>query len=253
MALSSHVSLPPPTVFGGDEYEFWAVKMEAYLKAYNLWSAVEKGYEPLAESGNLTVAQIKQLKEESRRNYKALSFLHSAVAATIFQRIVGASTEKEAWDTLQEEFQGSDRVRAIKLLNFRRECELLKMKDGNAIKDYVSKLIETINQMRIVGEKIPDQKIIEKVLISLPERFDSKVAAIEESKDLAKLIVNELIRSLQAHEQRICKRVESSTEGAFQARFKGKQPSSSREVKKQSGYDKNIKTKGGVNETEGEK
>ncbi|GAV80729.1 UBN2 domain-containing protein [Cephalotus follicularis] len=186
--------------------------MKAYLRAYNLWSAVKKCYEPLAESGNLTVAQIKQQKEESTRNYKALSFLHSTVAATIFPRIVGASTAKEAWDTLQEEFQGSDSVRAIKLLNFRREFELLKMKDGDAVKDYVSKLIETVNQMRIIGEKIPHQNIIEKVLISLPERFDSKVAAIEESKDLAKLTVNELIGSLQAHEQRISKRVESSTE-----------------------------------------
>ncbi|GAV71900.1 hypothetical protein CFOL_v3_15389 [Cephalotus follicularis] len=76
---------------------------------------------------------------------------------------------------------------------------------------------------------------------------------MEESKDLAKLTVNELIGSLQAHEQRISKRVESLTEGAFQARFKGKQPSSCKEVKKQSGYDRNIKTKGGVNEKECEK
>ncbi|GAV64196.1 DUF4219 domain-containing protein/UBN2 domain-containing protein, partial [Cephalotus follicularis] len=156
----------------GDEYELWAVKMKAYLRAYDLWSAVEKGYEPLTEPGNLTVAQIKQQMEESTRNYKALSFLHSAVVATIFLRNVGASTAKKAWDTLQEEFQDSDRVRAIKLLNFRREFELLKMKmkmkDGDAVKDYVSKLIETVNQMRIIDEKIPDQKIIEKVLISLP-------------------------------------------------------------------------------------
>ncbi|GAV77485.1 UBN2 domain-containing protein, partial [Cephalotus follicularis] len=142
---------------------------------------------------------------------------------SIFPRIMASATAKEAWDTLQDEFQGSERVIAIRLLNFRRDYENLKMKDSEAVKDYVSRLMELVNQMRTYGEKISDQKLVEKVLISLPEKFDPKVSAIEESKDLSTVTLNELISSLQIHESRLSKRVEVATEGAFQAKQKNEQ------------------------------
>jgi hypothetical protein len=44
--------------------------------------------------------------------------------------------------------------------------------------------------MRIHEEEIPDRKNIEKVLISLPEKFDAiAVVVVEETKDLSKLII----------------------------------------------------------------
>ncbi|GAV78468.1 UBN2 domain-containing protein [Cephalotus follicularis] len=130
--------------------------MKTFLRAYDLWESMEKGYTPPENSNNLTVAQMKPAKVESTNNFKCLSFLHSAVAESIFPRIVASSTAKEAWDTLQEEFQGTERVRAIRLLNLRRDYENLKMKDSETVKDYISKLLEVVNQMRIYGEKVTD-------------------------------------------------------------------------------------------------
>ncbi|GAV90790.1 UBN2 domain-containing protein [Cephalotus follicularis] len=197
--------------------------MRTYLRAYDLWETIEKGYQPPVEMDNPTVAQIKQQKEESSKNFKALSFLDSAVAESIFPRIMASTTAKEAWDTLQDEFQGSDRVRAIRLLNFRRDYENLKMKDNETVKDYVLRIMKLVNQMRIYGEKISDQKLMEKVLISLPDRFDPKVSTIEESKDLSTVTLNELIGSLQIHESWLSKRIEVAIEGAFQAKQKNEQ------------------------------
>ncbi|GAV76372.1 DUF4219 domain-containing protein/UBN2 domain-containing protein [Cephalotus follicularis] len=208
MASSSNVSLLAPPVVGGNEYDFWSAKMKTYLRAYDLWESVEKGYSPPENPDNLSIAQMKTVKVESTQNFKALSFLHSIVAESIFPRIVASSTDKEAWDTLQEEFQGTERVRAMRLLNLRRDYENLKMKDSETVKDYISKVLEVVNQMRIYGEKLTDQKLVEKVLISLPDKYDSKVLAIEESKDLTKLTLNELLGFLQIHESRISKREE---------------------------------------------
>ncbi|GAV87267.1 UBN2 domain-containing protein, partial [Cephalotus follicularis] len=119
----------------------------------------------------------------------------------LFPRIIGTNTVKEAWDTLKEEFQGSERTRAIRLLHLRIEYANLKMKASESVKDFVSRLMEIVNQMKIYGKKFTDQIVVEKVLISLTENFDSKISAIEESKDLSTLTVIDLIKSLQAHEQ----------------------------------------------------
>ena len=95
-----------------------------------------------------------------------------AVSETIFPRIVGASIAKEACDILKEEFQGSDRTRAMRLLNLRRDLANLKMKEAEFVKNFVFRLMEIVNQMKIYGEKFEDKHIVEKVLISLNEKFD---------------------------------------------------------------------------------
>ena len=50
-----------------------------------------------------------------------------------------------------------------------------------------------------MGEKTEDSKIVRKILRSLPENFRAKVTAIEESKDLDDIKVQELIGSLQTY------------------------------------------------------
>ena len=51
-----------------------------------------------------------------------------------------------------------------------------------------------------LGEKTEDSKVVQKILRSLPESFRAKVTAIEESKDLDEIKVQELIGSLQTYE-----------------------------------------------------
>ena len=45
-------------------------------------------------------------------------------------------------------------------------------------------------------ETIPEPKIVRKVLRSLPERFHAKISAIEESKDIDKIPLTELVGNL---------------------------------------------------------
>ena len=49
-------------------------------------------------------------------------------------------------------------------------------------------------------KKTEDFKIVRKILRSLPESFRAKVTAIEESKDLDDIKVQELVGSLQTYE-----------------------------------------------------
>lgn len=63
------------------------------------------------------------------------------------------------------------------------------------------------NDMRNLGEEMSDTKIVEKILRTLVERFMYVVCAIEESKDIKELSVDELQSSLLVHEQNLNKKV----------------------------------------------
>lgn len=51
-----------------------------------------------------------------------------------------------------------------------------------------------------LGEKISDEKLVRRILRSLPRTFDMKVTAIEEAHNISSLKVDELIGSLQNFE-----------------------------------------------------
>ena len=77
------------------------------------------------------------------------------------------------------------------------------MKNSESTREYYSNLLEVVNQMKLYGDSINNQKVIEKILISLPEKFDLKVATIEETHDLSKLTTNQLVGALEAYGQRL--------------------------------------------------
>jgi hypothetical protein len=62
-----------------------------------------------------------------------------------------------------------------------------------------------VNQIRRNGEAFTNAQITEKILRSLYPRFDYVVVAIEEFKEMEKLILDELISSLQASGHKIMK------------------------------------------------
>ncbi|TXG48236.1 hypothetical protein EZV62_027530 [Acer yangbiense] len=197
--------------------------MRSYLKSFGLWEYLAEDKQVPALRANPTIAQIKQYEEEKMKRDKVVTCLHSALKDSVFTSIMHLETAKEIWDELKERYEGSERVKNVKMLTLKREFEMLKMKESESVKDYSSKLSELVNQMRLYGETVEDYKVVEKMLINLPKKFEAKVAAIEESCDLKKMTISEMVSKLQAQEQRMSMRSNDVTEGAFQAKLQEKQ------------------------------
>ncbi|XP_060667447.1 uncharacterized protein LOC132799484 [Ziziphus jujuba] len=222
---SSHFSAPSPPMFDGNNYPVWAIKMRSYLQAYDLWELVEVDYEVEPLRAGATVNQIKLHSEENARPYKTLTAIQVAVTDDIFTRIMTCTTPRQAWKKVQEEFQGSTRSRQMQLLNLRREFKNMKMLEHETMKEFSNKLMKIVNQIRLHGEFLPDQRIVEKILICLLEKYEVKISTLEETRDLTQLRVAELINALQATEQRRSLRLQgesSSSEAAFAANNNGK-------------------------------
>jgi gag-polypeptide of LTR copia-type len=80
------------------------------------------------------------------------------------------------------------------------EFESMKMKDFEGVSNYIMRVQTVENQLKRNGENVMKTRIVEKILRLLTNAFDNVVCAIEESKDLNELSVDELTGSLMAHE-----------------------------------------------------
>ncbi|KAL9414990.1 hypothetical protein AB3S75_043294 [Citrus x aurantiifolia] len=94
MEAEASFSAIAPTVFDRNNYHLWAVRMETYLEALDLWEAVEEDYEIPALPNNPTMAQIKAHKEKKTKKSRAKACLFAAVSSTIFTRIMSLKSTK---------------------------------------------------------------------------------------------------------------------------------------------------------------
>ncbi|KAL4387850.1 hypothetical protein GQ457_09G010590 [Hibiscus cannabinus] len=187
-------------------YGNWSIQMKALLGSQDCWDIVEKGYvepENAAAEEALTNEEKRALRDARKRDKRALYFIFQAVDESTFEKISEATTAKQAWEILQKSLQGVEKAKKVRLQSLRAEFEMLKMKNTESIDDYVSRVKAVANEMKRNGETLGEVRVMEKILRSLVRKFDYVVVAIEESKDLSQMTIDELVGSLQAHEQKM--------------------------------------------------
>jgi len=159
------------------------------------------------------MAQIKNHQERKIRKSKAKACLFAAVSSTVFTRIMSLKSAKEVWDYLKTEYEGDERIRGMQVLNLVREFELQKMKDSETIKEYTDRLLNITNHVRLLGSIFNDSRIVEKILVTVPERFEATITTLENTKDLSSITLTELLSAFQAQEQGRVTRQEEVVEG----------------------------------------
>ena len=72
---------------------------------------------------------------------------------------------------METSYQGLDKVKTSKLQILRRDFESLSMKDSENVDAFYTRVVGLINQLKSHGEPISDQRVVEKILRSLPPNF----------------------------------------------------------------------------------
>ena len=124
------------------------------------------------------------------------------------------------WDKLVNSYEGNEKVKDAKLQSHILKFEQLKMNEDESVSKFFLRVDKLVNAMRALGGKIKedDTNIVQKILRSLPDRFNPKVSAIEEMSDLKTLTMDQLLGTLIAYEMRISKDQKSSRESSFKAK-----------------------------------
>ena len=87
-----------------------------------------------------------------------------------------------------------------KLQRLTTSFEEIKMEEDESFNEFYAKLKDIVNSTFNLGETILKPKIVRMVLKSLLERFHAKITTIEESKDIDKITLTELVGNLQTYE-----------------------------------------------------
>ena len=74
------------------------------------------------------------------------------------------------------------------------------MEEDESFNEFYVRLKDIVNSTFNLWETILEPKIVKKVLRFLPKRFHAKITAIEESKDIDKIPLTELVGNLQTYE-----------------------------------------------------
>ncbi|KAF7832392.1 Retrovirus-related Pol polyprotein from transposon TNT 1-94 [Senna tora] len=127
--------------------------MRTLFLSQELWELVEHGY-------SASEADEQKLRENKKKDARALFFLQQAVSDDIFSRISAATTSKGAWQTLKTEFQGSSKVITVKLQSLCRTFGMLQMGNSETVQVFLSRASAIVSQMKAYGEKITDETVV---------------------------------------------------------------------------------------------
>ena len=125
-----------------------------------------------------------------------MNALFSVVTNEEFKKISSTKTAKEAWTILQTTYEGTKAIKDSKFQRLITSFEEIKMEEDESFDEFYAKLKDIVNSAFNLGETIPEPKIVRKVLRSLPKRFHAKITVIEESKDIDKIPLIELVGNL---------------------------------------------------------
>ncbi|XP_019155025.1 PREDICTED: uncharacterized protein LOC109151880 [Ipomoea nil] len=198
----------------GDNYAYWKARTRTHLKAQGdqIWRAVLTGWTPPTKSGEKD-GDPPVIKPETERtqveittagyNDKALDTIYSLMHENQFSLVTGIDCAKIAWEILETTYEGTCSVKQSKLQLVKTEFEELRMNDDEDIASFHERIQELANRATILGKPFSQQKLVKKILRSLPPRFRMKVTAIQEHDGWENKSVAQLMGNLRTYEMEI--------------------------------------------------
>ena len=96
--------------------------------------------------------------------------------------------------------EGTSQVKESRLAMLSSEYENFTMAKEENVKEMYGRLSNIVYKSKALGKSYTELEIVRKILRVLPRSFEAKVTAIQESKDLKQMKVEELIGNLTTYE-----------------------------------------------------
>ncbi|GKC34905.1 hypothetical protein Tco_1047289 [Tanacetum coccineum] len=208
-------SMQRPPLFESDSFIYWKNRFETYVKSkdLDLWHVITDGdFQPIVQNPETKLDEVipfeKQtddLKKKLAKNNEAKMVIYNALPRKEYERIFMCNTAKEIWKTLLITHQGNSQVKDNKIDLLVQQYEQFVISEDESIDSAFARFNTIITSLKALDEGYSSKNYVRKFLRALHPKWRAKVTAIEESKDLTSLSLDELIGNLKVHEMIIKK------------------------------------------------
>ncbi|GKA01123.1 hypothetical protein Tco_0673788 [Tanacetum coccineum] len=203
-------SMQRPPLFESDHFIYWKNRFETYVKAkdLDLWHIILNGdFLPVARNKETQVLetvpfeqQDDDLKKKLAKNNEAKIVLYNALLKKEYERIFMCKTAKDIWQSLLITHQGNSQVKDNKIDLLVQQYEQFTILEEESVDSGFARFNTIITSLKALVEGFSSKNYVRKFLRDLHPKWRAKVMAIEESKDLSSLALDELIDNLKVHE-----------------------------------------------------
>ncbi|GKD50691.1 hypothetical protein Tco_1279667 [Tanacetum coccineum] len=203
-------SMQRPPLFESDGFIYWKNRFETYVKSkdLDLWHVITYGDFPPIQNNPETKKdeivpfdkQNDDLKKKLAKNNEAKMVIYNALPRKEYERIFMCKTAKEIWDTLLITHQGNSQVKDNKIDLLVQQYEQFMIPEEESIDNAFARFNTIITSLKALDEGFSSKNYVRKFLRALHPKWRAKVTAIEESKDLTSLSLDELIGNLKVYE-----------------------------------------------------
>ncbi|GJW30189.1 hypothetical protein Tco_0047064 [Tanacetum coccineum] len=204
-------SMQRPPLFESDGFIYWKNRFETYVKSkdLDLWHVITDGDFPPTQNNPETKKdevvpfhkQNDDLKKKLAKNNEAKMVIYNALPRKEYERIFMCQTAKEIWDTLLITHQGNNQVKANKIDLLVQQYEQFTIPEEESIDNAFAKFNTIITSLKALDEGFSSKNCVRKFLRALHPKWRAKVTAIEESKNLTTLPLDELIGNLKVKKE----------------------------------------------------
>lgn len=171
MAGESKRSTVP--VLDTENYEIWAVRLEALLMKKGCWEAVE-GFGPYIHVGadglereiiDETAFPAAEVKRRTRLNQQASAIIIEYVSDAFLDDVTNVESAKEMWESLEEVCSTYDVFQEIIFL---KEMVTTEKNDEESMMQYMGTIQNYLKKLKKCGLEFPDRAVAAFYLMGLP-------------------------------------------------------------------------------------
>ncbi|XP_070043073.1 uncharacterized protein [Nicotiana tomentosiformis] len=161
--------------------------MEIYVKSYDVkvWCVIKKGNYllPAAAQPPTDPKDIDEYTDQqmvvAQVNPKARNLLYNAISGEEYEKISSCDTAKEMWDNLEVTYEGTCKVKEIRINMLVHDYELFQMKQEESIKEIFARFSKIIGDLKAFG------KPYSRDLIAFEKTHKKKTDQEEKKKTIA--------------------------------------------------------------------
>lgn len=196
--------------FNGCGYDNWQFRMTTHFDSLGLLDVLTD--DPPTDA----TAKEEFFKRDRRAKDRLVNHVH----ADCLNYVRDKKTAKDMWMSLESAFTKKSMVDQLLL---RKKLVTLQMKPGDSVILHIQKFENIVREMKLAGTKMEDVDIISQLFLSLPDKFDPLVTALQ-NLDGDKMNFNFVKERLLSEEMKLNQRynegIPENTAFASKKRFK---------------------------------